>query len=211
MANSKSSTKKDSDSEEKIFDVARPGSSSPETGTKPMVIGHKTMASDPSILKEDAKQYEAKPDVEDNKEPGITLSPSKKLTLHPLNAEKKSDEDAVEESNQSTTENKSESSSEKTDESSDDNELTSNPSEKSKTTNEIEKERQVVAEAQEAKLQELIKSGKYIVDIKESHGFNFRSIITAFLFTGVILVVGLAVLIDLEIIDLGISLPFDIL
>jgi hypothetical protein len=211
MAKSKSTTKKDSDPEEKVFDVAKPGSSSPETGTKPMVIGHKTIASDPSMLEEDAKQYEAKADVEDNKEPGITLSASKKLTLHPLNAEEKSDEDAVKESDQSTIENKSEPSSKKTDDLSSEDEITSEPLEKSKTANEKAQESQDLAEAQEARLQEIIKSGKYIVNINESQGFIFRSTLTAFLFTGVILIVGLAVLIDLETIDIGLSLPFDIL
>jgi len=199
----------------KIFDVAKPGSSEPETGSKPMVIGHKSVSADSSMLTTKEKDSEDN-ESEQEHEATVGLSPSKKLILKPLtDAEKngtKNETDATQ------TKDKDLSTSEvpkslniKDSTTIEQVSKVNEKSEASKTVNELEKEKQEAVDLREAKLHELIKSGKYNVDINESKAFNFRSFITTFIVTalGVLLIV--AVLIDLDILDIGIQLPFDLL
>ncbi len=45
---------------DKVFDVAKPGTSTPDIGSKPMIVGHKSMAADPMMReKADAEEHEA--------------------------------------------------------------------------------------------------------------------------------------------------------
>ena len=161
---SKKSTQPDSDSnaDKKVFDVAKPGSSEPSTGTKPMVIGHKTMTSDPSMI--EAKETPTKDKEEDDTatEPTIKLSASKKLTLQPLSKSDTETDDDKKTTAIAVSEVETSESTEDDDQ------------EKQKTSSELEKEHQVKIDEREQKLGELIKSGQYNVVIKESNGFNFK-------------------------------------
>lgn len=211
MALSKTTNKED-DSEKKVFDVAKPGSSNPETGTKPMVIGHKTLPSDPSMINQEDTSSNKDEDSSSESQPTIGLSPSsKKLRLQPLSEDEKNgtpsdDTDQEKDENTPTDVEISEATETKVEEKAPDLEP-----ETQKTTSELEKDKQDVVDEREEKLRELIKSGKYNVSIRESKGFNLKVFIVTFLLTGVLLIVILAVLIDLDIIDFGISLPFDVL
>jgi hypothetical protein len=70
-------------SEKKVFDVAKPGSSAPEIGSKPMVAGHKMMK-DPSVTEND-----------ENKEPSNSIAQTSKIKIEPLSEEEKVENDTV--------------------------------------------------------------------------------------------------------------------
>jgi len=190
--------------ETKVFDVAKPGSSDPETGTKPMVIGSRTMSYDPSMIEPDQKNETDSKDT-DSTEPTITLSPSKKLTLQPL--------DSVTASGRESSIDTEESMKDKdvAEGTAGDESDSSEDREKQKTTDEIEKEHQVEVDEREQKLGELIKSGEYNVIINESKALSPKVFLTTFLLTGILVITIVVILIDLEIVDLGLSLPFDVL
>jgi len=214
MAVTKKSTKisVSEDKDKKVFDVAKPGSSDPDTGTKPMVIGHKAMASDPSMVE--------KKEVTDEEElePKIQVSPSsKKLTLQPLTSEEKDGESQENQSGIKATptdkddevvkEEKTTNNSEKNDVEA----ITEEEPDVSKTADELEKEHQATSDEREAKLNELIKSGEYKVSINESKSFDLKVFALAMLAVLLVLGVILIALIDLEILDSGLTLPFDLL
>ncbi len=194
----------------KIMDVAKPGTSDPETGSKPMVVGHKSMASDPSITthKDDSAEGDTtEPDVEAK----ITLSPSKKLTLQPLSKEteeKQSAEAAPDDKNTASNEPASTESISATSISTE-SELPDEPSKKSPEN--IEKERIETLDKREQSLQTFIKSGEYHVHIKESSGSNAKTYLVTFIVVGLFGVILLAVLADLDLIQLGFDLPFNLL
>jgi uncharacterized membrane protein len=49
------------------------------------------------------------------------------------------------------------------------------------------------------------------VTINEARAFSPKVFVTIFLLTGIIAIIALVALVDLEIIDFGLSLPFDVL
>lgn len=207
-------TKTEDESEQKVFDVAKPGSSSPETGTKPMVIGHKTLPSDPSMINQDDASVEKNEDVASDLEPAIGLSPSsKKLRLRPLSEAEKNGTpiDAEDQEDEDDISTPSDQESSEVKETEVDDEDTETKVAAQKTPSELEKDLQNVVDEREGKLRELIKSGEYNVSINESKGFNVKVFILTFIVVGTLIMVILAVLIDLEILDSGITLPFDVL
>lgn len=63
---------------DKVFDVAKPGTSKPDIGSKPMIVGHKSMASDPMMR-------EAESENADGKEvSGAPKVSSSKIKIQPL-------------------------------------------------------------------------------------------------------------------------------
>lgn len=185
--------------EAKVMDVAKPGEAKPDTGTKPMVIGHRTMATDPTI-KENTEES-----VQENAEP----AQRKKIKLEPLGD---TNSGTVEESETS-------SDSAATETASDDTKSTEEteapvPQEPEKTEQTEEQKKQSEDDEkleQEARLEEIIKSKEYVVPIKERSATSIKTFFLSFI---IVLLLGLlvgAALIDAEIVDLGIELPFDFL
>lgn len=208
-------TKKSADDEKKTFDVAKPGTEKLDIGSKPMVVGHKS-AGDPDVKEAS--------DEKKNEDAEKLMSHSKKTVIAPLSEEDKEEkpkEEKAEVSSEKTEDNvepqepekksedkkeepqeakKDQAESEK-DEPSDDDE---DAPKKEKTVDDIALER-------ERNLQELIKSKKYNVSIKEKRS---SSVVTFLLSFFVVVVLGLilvALLVDAEVLDLGVELPFDLL
>lgn len=64
---------------DKVFDVAKPGTSTPDIGSKPMIVGHKSMASDP-MVRESTEEYEP----EDHAVTGVPKVQASKFKIVPL-------------------------------------------------------------------------------------------------------------------------------
>lgn len=223
--------------DKKLMDVAKPGTTAPQTGSKPMVIGHKSMANDPSV----STDIEQKDSAE---------APSKKkITLSPIGDESKensTDEVSTNEEEVTTKQSNEENSEKKLGSTKLEvkRELTvqppeSNPADKVETkkdddvkplaqdtvqegtkdksdTENDEEETEAPKNPDdtppnEARLQELIDTKKYFVPIKESKSSGSNSFVVAFAITVVIAVVVLLLLADAEILDLGFNAPTDFL
>jgi hypothetical protein len=193
----------------KVFDVAKPGSTKPDTGSKPMVVGHKIMK-DPTLV-------DTEPD-EAQKVEEIISQPSK-VTVSPISEEFASvDGDKVNEASDDSEEaDTSEATSlieetktedtPTTDDTKPESQLSipeETPEEKKENADTLDMER-------ELNLQKIIKEKTYVVPVQEATYSAFKTFIKTFLVVGLLGVAVLVILIDAEIIDVGITLPFDIL
>lgn len=205
-------------SDSKVFDVASPGSSKPETGSKPMVVGHKMMQ-DPTVKSTDATE---------EKQAEILTTRSEK-TIKPLakSKEPKSD-DSVELHEDKKTETRIEEAA--VNESSTQDKITEAEPvagevaiEESKIPEKPAAEQELNDEdvqlklednlevEREDRLQEMIKSKEYYAPIQVASLSSAKTFLTTFFVVALVGLLVLVLLIDMEILDVGISLPFDIL
>ena len=174
-------TEKDS----KVFDVAKPGDGKNDIGGKPMIIGHKSIKEDPMV-----KDAAEAPQKEAKEEAKVTPPSVSKKVIEPLSKEEKKEESPADDS--------------KTEPEAEMNEAEQD--EKGKTVDpEVEKNEK------NDKLQKLVESKKYFVTVHENTASHAKVFTITFI---VALLVGTAtvlLLIDAEILDLGVDLPFDFL
>lgn len=207
--------------EDKVFDVAKPGTSQPQTGSKPMVVGHKTLASDPSI-KED-KEGEGQ-----SQEITLSPAPNKKIRLAPISEEVVEDTETPEPKEEVTIQSKvtevEEPVSEPEKEEVKETETEEKP--EPEANNPVDdqqvpdvdgknkKQDDAQAKLQQEKEQQLnalIESKKYNLNIKESHGSSIKKFLSVLFVLALLAVVVGVALEDAEILDLGIELPFDLI
>lgn len=190
----------------KVFDVAKPGEAKPDTGSKPMVVGHKLMK-DPSVNEPEEKEsLENQP-----------IAQTSKKTISPISDQEKETEktttensDDSKESEKTDTEVRTDEEQEKTEsQPTSDDVAVGESTEKSKE--DIEKEKNKEALDNEENLQKIISDKTYFVSIDEASYSSAKTFFKTFIAVSLISVIVLVVLIDLEVIDLGVSLPFDIL
>jgi hypothetical protein len=194
--------------DKKVFDVAKPGSAKPDTGSKPMVVGHKLMK-DPTLTVDESEKSE-----DSVSEP---IAQPSKVTISPLSEEFVSEkpENASLETTTDTKNNNSAESNEAVDDVTPEEETESDkaptPQER-ETTAEEKKEAEVNKQIeQEENLQKIIREKTYVVPVEEASYSAFKTFIKTFVIVGLLGVIGLVLLVDAEIIDLGINLPFDLL
>ena len=201
--------------EEKVFDVAKPGSSAPQTGSKPMVVGHKIMK-DPSINENDEAVEKDEPIAQSSKikiEP-LTENEKEETVDSPDKSEKDEIKEAVSDTEEKKVENdvKDSSTVKPLDETkSVDEVIESDETVNEKDTEEPVKDLAEVAVEQEENLQKIIKNKTYNVQIEEASYSAFKTFIKTFIIVFLIGIVALLLIIDAEIIDLGVELPFDFL
>ncbi len=183
----------------KVFDVAKPTDAKKDIGSKPMIIGHKSLKEDPMVKeavtesgKEETPTETAGQKTEEQK---VTPpSVSKKVITPPSEEQKKEvvtkDTVVATDSQEGSTEENIE-------------------------TEEIEEELKVDPEVEKneknEKLHNMIESKKYFVTIHEKSSSHAKVFIITFI---IALLVGFAVvalLIDAEVLDLGVDVPFDFL
>jgi hypothetical protein len=192
--------------EKKVFDVAKPGSTKPDTGSKPMVVGHKIMK-DPTLTN----------DEESTDATDMPIAQQSKIKISPVSEEfasEKSDDTVSTSTDQSEHVNTI-----AEDESGHDGtasetlpESQSPPQQTAEATAEEKKEAILDNRIeQEENLQKIIKEKTYVVPIEEASYSAFKTFVKTFAIVSILGVIVLVVLIDAEIIDLGISLPFDLL
>lgn len=180
--------------ESKVFDVAKPGTSKPDTGSKPMVIGHKYITSDPTLVNT-AEETVAKPDKETAKiEPSHVVKKNvvKPPDEQPEKAE--TDKTVAEETEKKPAE--------------DDAATEQTPEQKA---NEKQKAEDELLLQREEKLQELIKNKTYVLKIKDPRVGSIKMFFAVFIGATLVLLAALGMLIDAGIVDAGVNLPFDVI
>lgn len=192
----------------KVFDVAKPGEAKPQTGAKPMVVGHKLMK-DPSVS--DTESSEETPKEQQ------PIAQTSKKTIVPISEQEKSREETSEaEKEKSTTEAKPEEVKEEKTETENKDETESvtqnepdNSQEKENSPGLAVEKNAEEAMSNEENLQRIVDDKTYYVSIKEASYSSIKTFIKTFLIVGILAAVVIALLIDAEILDLGIELPFD--
>lgn len=227
MANN---SKEDQDGK-KVFDVAKPEATTPNTGSKPMVIGHKSLASDPSVkektqdgdkvseeldkttartaskikitpLSDDEKTARSDAESKSSNE-NLKSVDTKNETSDKASAEKKGTTPAEEDTNKSK-DVKPDSSTEKEankEPASEEAKPTSGEEADEKKEDDNENKKEDRDIAREKALQEMITSKKYEVPIKEANGGGFGSFLITLLVVALIGLVVGVVLIDAEIVN----------
>lgn len=193
----------------KVMDVANPEDAKTEIGSKPMIVGHKAMASDPMVREKEAEEANSSPEVEkepiEQKQTETKLEPpsAKQKTIVPISEQKETVENKVDTSAEAkpavVVEDKKPEVVDQTKESNNDD---------AKETAKLDP----TAEAMEREtaLRKIIESKKYNVNIKQARGSKkgFIWIILGLAATGII---GLYALADSGKLDLGFEVPFSIL
>jgi hypothetical protein len=194
--------------DKKVFDVAKPGSSKPDTGSKPMVVGHKIMK-DPTITDSD------------NEQPEELAPQTNKITINPISHDDTAKQVTVDE-NVSEVEKDLpvEDGAVETTSHVEDTEPTDVVETAPEATEENQpaetaEQKQAAADVEqvehEENLQKIIKEKTYNVPIEEASYSAFKTFVKTFLLVAIVGLLVVAVLIDAEIIDLGVDLPFDFL
>jgi len=211
------------DKEKKVFDVEKPGKSKPDIGSKPMIIGHKSLANDP-MVKEDKEQENnsEKPtgDITTNKSTTEekVLAESKKVKIEPISDDMKSKEEKPEEKIEEKPEvaeqiDKKEPGTKPKKEPEKEPTVKENkdvPDEEKKKKKDEKLDPAAEAMEKEHKLNQLIESKKYNVHINEAKSGALKTFL--YVFFGLVIVGSIIfyLLIDTNTIDLNIDLPFSI-
>lgn len=192
--------------EKKIIDVAGPIEAKVDIGSKPMIVGHKSMATDPMMReKSDSKSEKAEAPTDTDTPSGDVKSPeqadvsNKTEAIEPPSVKQKTIEPLADESKpeEKTTEAQETANIEKTED--------TEKSEKAKeeldeTALELEKEEN---------LRKIIESKKYHVNIKQARG-DSKSWVYVLIGIIVSAIIALFILIDTGKLDIGVNLPFSI-
>lgn len=210
-------SKNQSDNSKKAIDVAKPGKTSPDASSRPVIVTHKPMIKDPMMKDEAAETPQAQP-VKVNNRSKVIAPPSKTdasaQPVEPEAAEAKPAEEEVtpETSATDTTQN------ETADTSADEQkaaekdaaivdavaEQADKDKQQSNELTEEEKQRQ-------AELDKLIADKKYFVPIGQvtKRKNNRRTLMILLVLA--LLLVGLYLAVDAEVVDIGISVPFELI
>jgi hypothetical protein len=202
--------------EKKVMDVANSKDAKVEIGSKPMIVGHKSMASDPMVrekeedkkVSDDANNQTTSKDSSDqataeteNKPAEENVAPpsTKQKTIQPLTVEKpetatKADETSNDKSTKVEAEQKA-------------------PDDKKSDTEEKDGDKKIEPEAEamerDENIRKLVESKKYFVDIKQADGSG-KKMICLLAVMIIALLLGLFLLIDTGKLDLGFKLPFSV-
>lgn len=176
--------------EKKVMDVAKPEDAKTDIGGKPMIIGHKSMASDPMVRDQESTEKES------------VVQPDKaEVQVQPPSMSQKTINPPAE----SVATNKAENKPETTDA------KISEVEEPKKEAESEKKEIDATAEAMEREdnVRKIIESKEYRVNIKQARGVNKKLLWT--LLSILILITGaMFYFVDTGKLDLGFDLPFSI-
>jgi len=189
--------------DKKVIDVAGPIDAKVDIGSKPMIVGHKSMASDPMMREKQAEPEKPEsPDTPSQEtvaikediasKPEEIEPPSvKQKTIEPIGEVKKLEEKLSENPAGLTTDIVS--------------------SEKSDITEKSDAmlDKEAIELEKEENLRKIIESKKYHVNIKQAHASK-KSFVYVVMGLFVAVFVGLFVLVDTGKLDPGFSLPFSI-
>jgi hypothetical protein len=195
----------------KVFDVAKPGSSKPETGSKPMVVGHKNQL-DPTLKGPVESESASTEPMAARTEKKLTpMADSKSEKTSQVADEKKeaviASDEKIETPAASTEEPAVEPIAETTPAVDAEPERAApeeTPEQKQKAEDDLEI-------ARSEKLQEMIKNKTYNAPIREASMSSVQTFFKTFTVVAVVGIIILIVLIDAEILDLGVNLPFNFL
>jgi hypothetical protein len=189
--------------EKKIIDVTSAVDSKVDIGSKPMIIGHKSMATDPMVRE---KKDEELVSTENTPKDVQEKTPESKSEIEPPSAKQKVVEPLADSNTEEQVDVDDKSVSSKPDSEPDKKEEESS-GEENKTE---ELDPVALQMEKDEKIRELISSKKYFVGIKQASSGGFKKWIYAFLLTMLLAIAGLFVLVDTGTLDLGVKLPFTI-
>lgn len=184
--------------DKKVIDVTQPKDAKVDIGSKPMIVGHKSMASDPMMREAEEDKSHSEPTVEDPKiieevsksDPVIAPPSERQKIIEPLKAKS----EVVEE-----TKKNSDVKNDKAEVEGDEN----------KSAEQAEIDPAALALEQEEVIRRLLEDKKYRVSIKQARNTNKMPLFVAV----ILLLVGAItafILIDTKKLDIGVELPFSI-
>jgi hypothetical protein len=194
----------------KVFDVANPGSSRPETGSKPMVVGHKNLL-DPTLIGPIGSESASS-------EPMVARTEKTLTPMADAKSEKTSQEAEVKEEAVIGSDEKIEATAAPVapaEEPIVENTPTIDSEPEREAPEETAEQKQKVVDdleiARAEKLQEMIKNKTYNAPIREAGMSSVQTFLKTFIIVAVVGIVALIILVDAEILDLGVKLPFNFL
>lgn len=195
--------------DKQVMDVSKPGKSAPDASAKPIIVGHKPMVQDPMVNVEVANGEDESTDEEAKAEGPI--SPISKKVIAPIVQEEESKES--ESSDAPTPVTETPSGEPKVE---DNNEVadSTDTAVVEAVIDQVESKQPEGPNEEERKKQEeldkLVAEKKYFVPIGKAHRSSNRlRLVLIMLFF--VAFIGLVLAIDAEIIDVGITLPFNLL
>ena len=179
--------------DKRIIDVAGPEDAKVDIGSKPMVAGHKIMMNDP-MMRENAQEAETNNVGVDE----VPAPVATKSEIEPPSVRQKIIEPSKPEEVEKPVENIPE----------------QKPEEPLNTNEQKEPKEEIdpvaVQMEKDEELRKVIESKKYNVNIKQASTNNFKKWLLVFAGMLVVLVIAVFILIDTNVLDLGVKLPFRI-
>jgi hypothetical protein len=198
--------------DKKVVDIAGPGDAKVDIGSKPMIVGHKSLASDPMFREEPPAETEIpsgeKVAAVAGPETSVAKEPSKQKVIVPVADAQAENQKTAPAPTVVTEAPKDEASTVATKEKTAANKpegivLKEDPAKR-------ENDEAVAAMEQEQSLQKLIESKKYRVSIKQARGSS--KMLTYILLSGLVgMFIAVYLLVDSGKINLGFDVPFSIL
>lgn len=224
---------------DKVFDVAKPGTSTPDIGSKPMIVGHKSMAGDPMVRESAAKAKEAamgssavdteiKPQPTKIKiqplgdeEPAEEFAVSKDQTetstkseaAEAVTQDTKATEEAVADDRETTgtTTTETESKSDESQNSDDIKQKNETPGSEESADDKAKVDPAVIESERDENVKKLIASKKYRLNIKETKERSSKNTVFAGVLILVVALAGLYLLVDTGKLNIGFEVPFHVL
>lgn len=206
--------------DDKVFDVAKPGkAASPDIGSKPMIVGHKSTVSDPMVNKDSTKDNEKNDEtIEEIEEKQKAKKTASKMRIEPLSKDIKPEEDKKVEEPKDKVNTKPEEPTKEAQEKPKTEKTEDKPEEKTGEKTEENKEDKkdgkldpaAIAMEQQDKLDKLIDSKKYNVGVKQAKSNSMKTFVLVFFSLVIAGFVALFILIDTNTVDVGVDLPFRI-
>lgn len=194
----------------RVFDVAKPGTSTPNTGSKPMVVGHKSIAIDPSMRSiSDQSNSTSESNEPLSTEPTPSISSTAKKVITPPSEKEKEKTIEISDDDKNKVIDSDGKGRPSTDEiDADESKQTGNEvsSVESKSSASEEQLEELVEGSKSEEIQELIKSKKYFVRIESAGSSRFKKILLIIL-TLFFVMIGVYVLADMELIPGSDILP----
>jgi hypothetical protein len=164
----------------KVTDVAKPGTTPADPTSRPVIVGHGPMVADPMVNAEKSEETKTASGTAPQAAPGSTATSGTGSSKPKITPVS-----SQEEVKQDTAEN-------------DEKKLDEDLAEKKDT-----------AEDKQARLGELIESGEYNVTIRQAKNGSVRTFLLTICIVLLLGVVAVYVLADLNILDIGVELPFE--
>ncbi len=173
-----------------LNDVAKPGSTPPDTSSKPVIVSHKPMMKDPMVNEEAVGSDES-----EEKSETVIRKASKNNTVQPIHPDTKDE----------TTTNEAKTNDDTSDDKKSDEALDAQISED--TTKNNKKKSKQDDDQQAEKIAKLVESKKYFVKVRAPRRKRNKRLVFTLLLIVILSFVGFAALADAEIID--VPVPFD--
>ena len=194
----------------KVFDVAKPGSGKTDIGSKPMIVGHKTLAEDPMVREAEKKTAES-PEETSQKSTKLQSPSENKKVITPLTDTVENDTKDEETEDVQKTDLDQKVSEEAVSDKQEDNDSVV-IQDTVEQNEEVELDPNVEKMEMDDKLSKIIESKKYFVTVHDSPtSFSIKAFILTFVIALIVGLSAVVILIDAELLNIGVELPFDFL